>query len=170
MPTESDNPETELVGLDFDKCIADLAGIHAVNPHRFGMEMLTGIVLLDPARKMIVGYKDVRADKFGCRATVRAIRYSRHFDVEAAAQLCGYYVVNQKVVPEGSIMGLAGIDDARFIRAVQPGERLVVVGRGEKLHRKLNKFRVTGYVGQEKAFEVLVAGVTLGNFEGLKGA
>ena len=42
MPTESDNPETELVGLDFDKCIADLAGIHAVNPHRFGMEMLRG--------------------------------------------------------------------------------------------------------------------------------
>ena len=120
---------------------------------------------------MIVGYKDVRADEFWVPGHMPGYPlFPGILMCEAAAQLCGYYVVSQKVVPEGSLMGLAGIDDARFIRAVRPGERLVVVGRGEKLHRKLNKFRVTGYVGQEKAFEVLVTGVTLGNFEGLKGA
>jgi 3-hydroxyacyl-[acyl-carrier-protein] dehydratase len=89
---------------------------------------------------------------------------------EAAAQLCGYYVTSQKVVPDGSLMGLAGIDEARFVRAVRPGERLIVVGRAEKVHRKLNKFRVIGYVGTEKVFEALVTGVTMGKYEELKGA
>ncbi|HEY2787045.1 MAG TPA: 3-hydroxyacyl-ACP dehydratase FabZ family protein [Fimbriiglobus sp.] len=171
MPAENDHPEIELNGLDFSNCIADLAAIHAVNPHRFGMEMLTGIVALDPARKIIVGYKDIRADEFWVPGHMPGFPlFPGVLMLEAAAQLCGYYVVSQKVVPEGSLMGLAGVDEARFIRAVRPGERLVLVGRGERLHRRLNKFRVTGYVGEEKAFESLVTGVTLGQYEDMKGA
>jgi 3-hydroxyacyl-[acyl-carrier-protein] dehydratase len=135
------------------------------------MEMLTGIVALDPARKIIVGYKDIRADEFWVPGHMPGFPlFPGVLMLEAAAQLCGYYVVSQKVVPEGSLMGLAGVDEARFIRAVRPGERLVLVGRGERLHRRLNKFRVTGYVGEEKAFESLVTGVTLGQYEDMKGA
>lgn len=170
MPDDDPN-EPILTGLDFTRPIADLTAIHAVNPHRHGMEMLTGILLLDPARKLIVGYKDVRNDEFWVPGHMPGYPLLPGVLMcEAAAQLCGYYVSSQNVVVEGSLMGLAGIDEARFIRAVRPGERLVVIGRGEKLHRKLNKFRVSGYVGTEKAFEALVTGVTLGRYEDMKGA
>jgi 3-hydroxyacyl-[acyl-carrier-protein] dehydratase len=171
MPAVLDTPDTEFLELDFSRPVADLAAIHAVNPHRHGMEMLTAIVLVDPPRKVIVGYKDVRPNEFWVPGHMPGFPLLPGVLMcEAAAQLCGYYVTSQKVVPEGSLMGLAGIDDARFTRAVRPGERLVVVGRAEKLHRRLNKFRVSGYVEREKAFEALVSGVTLGKYEELKGA
>ena len=50
MPAEND----DLPLLDFDttKPVVDLAGIHAVNPHRFGMEMLTAIVRFEPENKL----------------------------------------------------------------------------------------------------------------------
>jgi 3-hydroxyacyl-[acyl-carrier-protein] dehydratase len=171
MPAETDNPDLAFLDFDPAKPVADLAAIHAVNPHRFGMEMLTAIVRLDPANALIVGYKDVRADEFWVPGHMPGYPlFPGVLMCEAAAQLCCYYVTTQKVVPDGSLIGLAGVDDARFIRAVRPGERLDLVGRGEKLHRRLNKFRVTGYVDKEKTFEVLITGVTLGKYEEMKGA
>ena len=89
---------------------------------------------------------------------------------EAAAQMCGYYYVTQKIGDAGVLLGLAGIDEARFIRTVRPGERLVMVGTGIKIHRRLTRFRVVGQVGTEKAFEAVITGVPLGKLEELRGA
>ncbi len=66
--------------------------------------------------------------------------------------------------------GLGGIEDTRFLRPVRPGDRLVLVGSGEKVHRRMTKFRVSGYVGTERVFETLVVGVPIGKWEELKGA
>src|SRR5262245_22594642 len=117
MPAVLDTPDADLLDLDLSRPVADLAAIHAVNPHRFGMEMLSAIVLLDPQRRLIVGYKDVRPGEFWVPGHMPGFPLLPGVLMcEAAAQLCGYYVSSQQVVPEGSLMGLAGIDDARFTR------------------------------------------------------
>ena len=78
--------------------------------------------------------------------------------------------VAKHVADPGVLIGLAGIDEARFHRPVRPGDRLIMVGHGLKIHRRLSRFRVVGTVGGEKAFEVVVGGVTLGQLRELRGA
>ena len=161
----------DLTAYDFEHPIAGIEELRAVNPHRFEFEMLTGIVHLDPVKHLIVGFKDMKADDFWTRGHMPGFPlFPGVLMCEAAAQMCGYYYVAQKVGDAGVLMGLAGIDEARFIRQVRPGERLVMVGTGVKVHRRLTRFRIVGQVGNEKAFEAVITGVPLGKLEELRGA
>ena len=164
-------PVLESLDFDFDRPLAGIEEIRAVNPHRHEFEMLTGIVHLDPERKVIVGFKEVREGDFWARGHMPGYPlFPGVLMCEAAAQLCGYYYTTQKVGDPGSLLGLAGIDEARFIRTVRPGERLVMVATGLKVHRRLTRFRVVGQVGTEKAFEAVITGVPLGKLEEMRGA
>lgn len=161
----------DVATIDFSNPVAGPDEIHAVNPHRFEMEMLTAVVRVDPARHRIVGYKDLTASDFWVRGHMPQYPlFPGVLMCEAAAQLCCYYTVSQGVHAPGVLMGLGGIDEARFYRPVRPGDRLVIVGDGLRVHRRLTRFRARGYVGAEKAFETVVVGVPIGKWEDLRGA
>ena len=161
----------DLTAYNFDRPIAGIEEIRAANPHRFEFEMLTGIVYVDPPNRIIVGFKDLTADEFWVRGHMPGYPLLPGVLMcEAAAQLCGYYYVSQKIGDPGMLLGLGGIDEARFVRTVRPGERLVMVGTGVKVHRRMTKFRVVGSVNGEKAFEAVVTGVPLGKLGELRGA
>ena len=161
----------DLAAYDFDRPIAGIEEIRGANPHRFEFEMLTGIVHLDPAKHLIVGFKDVKDTDFWTRGHMPGFPlFPGVLMCEAAAQLCGYYYINQKIGDAGVLLALAGIDEARFIRQVRPGERLVMVATGLKVRRRLTRFRVVGQVGSEKAFEAVITGVPVGQLEELRGA
>jgi 3-hydroxyacyl-[acyl-carrier-protein] dehydratase len=122
-------------------------------------------------RHLIVGFKDLGPAEFWAPGHMPGFPlFPGVLMCEAAAQLCGYYYTTQKIGYPGVLLGLGGLEEARFIRSVRPGERLVLVGVGVKVHRRLTRFRVTGYVENEKAFEALVTGVPLGKLEELRGA
>ncbi|MBA4187985.1 MAG: beta-hydroxyacyl-ACP dehydratase [Planctomycetaceae bacterium] len=168
MPAEF--PQIDLNTLDFDRPVVDLEGIRAVNPQRFEFEMLSGIVHIDTTQHLVVGFKDLTENEFWVKGHMPGYPVLPGVLMcEAAAQLCGYYIAKY-VAGVGSMIGLAGIDEARFHRPVRPGKRLVMVGHGIKIHRRLTRFKVVGTVGTEKAFEVIVAGLSLGQLSELKGA
>jgi 3-hydroxyacyl-[acyl-carrier-protein] dehydratase len=56
---------------------------------------------------------------------------------------------------------LGGIENTRFRRAVRPGERLVLVGKGNRVRARMTNFNIQGYVGDELAFHTDVIGVVL---------
>jgi 3-hydroxyacyl-[acyl-carrier-protein] dehydratase len=159
------DPHLDLSTLDTSKVIADAEAIRRYLPHRHEIEMLTAIVRVDPAQHLIVGYKDVRTDEFWVRG---------HFPghpilpgvlmCEAAAQLSAYYTLSTAVTG-GVIMGLGGIENTRFRRAVRPGERLLLVGKGNRVRPRMTNFNIQGYVGDELAFHTDVIGVVLGRLE-----
>ena len=167
----ADAPVPDLTALDYDRPLFGIEDIRAVNPQRYEFEMLTGIVHLDPVRHIIIGFKDMRADEFWARGHMPGFPlFPGVLMCEAGAQLCGFYYITQKIGDPGVLLGLAVIDEARFIRPVRPGERLVLVGTGVRVHRRLTRFRVVGQVGTEKAFEAVITGVPLGKLEELRGA
>ena len=155
-------PHMDLSTLDLGRVVADADAIRRFLPHRHEIEMLTAVVLVEPERHLLVGYKDVRPDEFWVRG---------HFPgnpvlpgvlmCEAAAQLSAYYTLATGVV-SGVVFGLGGIENTRFRRAVRPGERLVLVGKGNRVRPRMTNFNVQGYVGDELAFHTDVIGVALG--------
>jgi len=167
----AEQPVLESLDFNFDAPLAGIEEIRNANPHRYEFEMLSGIVHVDPQKHLIIGFKEIRDTDFWARGHMPGFPlFPGVLMCEAAAQMCGYYYITQKVGEAGVLLGLAGVDEARFSRPVRPGERLVMVGTGLKVHRRLTRFRVVGQVGTEKAFEAVITGVPLGKMEELRGA
>jgi 3-hydroxyacyl-[acyl-carrier-protein] dehydratase len=147
--------------LDFGHVVADIDAIHKVNPQRFEMEALTAVILLDPARKLVAGYKDVKADEFWIRGHMPGFPLMPGVMLcEAAAQLCSYYVMTQKTF-DSDFVGLGGLSDVKFRGMVRPGDRLVIVGRMTRERKMIAECSTQGFVGERMVFEAKVQGIPL---------
>src|SRR5947209_12429840 len=119
----------DLAQLDFARVVADADAIRRVIPQRFEMEQLTAIILIDPDKQLIVGYKDVRADEFWVRGHIPDYPLMPGVLMcEAAAQLCSVFIVTQGLLA-GDFIGFGGLENVRFRGLVRPGDRLVLVGK-----------------------------------------
>ena len=147
--------------LDLTNVIADQDAIRKVNPHRGQMEHLTAVVFMDAVNQICAGYKDVRADEFWADG---------HFpnypilpgviQCEAAAQLLSYYAGVNDVSP-GSLLGLGGLENVRFRGAVRPGDRLVIIAKAVRIHRRQTIIDAQGFVNNNLVFECQVMGVPI---------
>src|ERR1700676_3466632 len=152
----------DVTKLDFDHVVADLEGIRAVNRQRFEMEQLTAIVHLDRELNLIVGYKDVAADEFWVRGHMPDYPLMPGVLIcEAGAQLCSYHSVVSGLLQEGYFIGFGGMENVRFRGVVRPGDRLVLVAKAEKLHRRQTVFNVQGFVGTVMVFHGEIIGVPM---------
>jgi 3-hydroxyacyl-[acyl-carrier-protein] dehydratase len=133
------------------------AEIEQLIPHRWPFLLVDRIVEEDRVRGYIRGEKAVTASEW---------YFGGHFpglpvmpgvmQVEALAQTMAVYVARQEGF--GDRIGLfAGIDDVRFKRVVQPGDRLSLEITMEKLGRRMGKGRATASVDGEVACEGLLS-------------
>ncbi len=147
--------------LDLTRVVADLEAIRKVNPQRFEMEQLSAIVYLDPASQLIAGYKDVRDDEFWVRGHLPGYPLMPGVLLcEAAAQLCSYYILTQGLL-QGDLIGFGGMENVRFRSPVRAGDRLVLVAKVTKYHRRQTIFNVQGFVGTTLVFQGDIVGVAL---------
>jgi 3-hydroxyacyl-[acyl-carrier-protein] dehydratase len=145
--------------IDLSRIVADQEQIQQYNPQRFEMMMLTAIVYLDTTRHLIVGYKDMHADEFWARGHLPGYPlFPGVLQCEAAAQLCSYYIVSQNIFQQ-DFVALGGLENARFRLPIRPGDRLVLVAKSVKLHRRQTIFNVQGFLGDKMAFHVDVVGM-----------
>jgi 3-hydroxyacyl-[acyl-carrier-protein] dehydratase len=151
--------------VDFSQVQADREAIRKVNPQRFEMEQLDAVVLMDPRAHLIIGYKDVRADEFWVRGHMPGYPLLPGVLMcEAAAQLASYYSTIQNLV-YGDFLGFGGMENVRFRGQVRPGDRLVLVGKGLKIHRRQIIFNVQGFVGTLMVFHGDIIGMSLSRRE-----
>lgn len=147
--------------IDTSRILLDRDQIRQVIPQRFEMEQLTAIVLLDEKEKLIIGYKDVSPDEFWVRGHMPDYPLMPGVLMcEAAAQLASCYCVTTKLIHQGFI-GFGGMENVRFRGQVRPGDRLVLVGKAMRLHRRQTIFDVQGFVGGNMVFHGHIIGVTL---------
>jgi 3-hydroxyacyl-[acyl-carrier-protein] dehydratase len=158
MPPELNFDPTQ---LDFSRVLADREAIRKINPQRFEMEQLDGIVLLDTELQVIAGYKDVKDDEFWVRGHMPDYPLLPGVLMcEAAAQLCSFYIVSINFL-HGDFIGFGGMESVRFRGMVRPGDRLVLIGKALRLHRRKTEFNVQGFVGSTMVFHADILGVPL---------
>ncbi len=144
--------------------VFDKEAIGKVNPQRFEMQQLDGILWYDKEKRLILGYKDVREDEFWVRGHIpgRPVMPAVIM-VEAAAQLSSFFT--KQVYEEKGFIGFAGIDTAKFRSIVEPGQRLYLLGHITKYKRRKNTTHVTisvqGIVENTMVFEAVISGMRI---------
>lgn len=147
--------------IETSNVLYDLEAIRLGNPQRFEMEQLTAIVHVDYETPLIVGYKDVGAEEFWVRGHMPGSPLMPGVLIcEAAAQLCGFFC-HLPNLDSDSILGFGGMEDVWFRRPVQPGDRLMLVGKGERLHGRQKIFQTQAFFGPDMVFHARILGIPL---------
>lgn len=147
--------------IDMTRLIADQQAIRSVNPQRFEMEQLDGILLIDAKHHLIVGYKDVKPDEFWVRGHMPDYPLLPGVLMcETAAQLCSYYSRHIHLIEDGFI-GFGGMEDVRFRGQVKIGDRLIMAAKATRVHRRQTIFETQGFVGANMVFQGRVIGVPI---------
>ncbi len=153
-------PLLELDSIDLDALVAGPEQIRAVNPQRYEMEQLDGIIHQDTEEGVIVGLKEVREDEFWTRGHVPGRPLLPGVLMcEAAAQLCSYYY--KQAFAMDRFLGFGGMEGVKFRSEVVPGDRLVIVARKEELRPRRATFRCQGFVEGRMAFEGTIIGMPM---------
>jgi len=140
------------------KPIFDKEAIGRVNPQRFEMQQLDGILWYDERKYLILGYKDVTENEFWVRGHIPGRPLMPGvIMVEAAAQLLSFFV--RQIYGVDAFIGFAGIDSAKFRSIVRPGQRLYLLGHLTTFKRKKYTASIQGVIDGTMVFETVVSGL-----------
>jgi 3-hydroxyacyl-[acyl-carrier-protein] dehydratase len=138
----------------------DKEAICSVNPQRFEMQHLDGILWYDKEKFLILGYKDVTQKEFWIRGHIpERPLMPAVIMVEAAAQLSSFFV--KKIYGLEGFIGFAGIDSAKFRSVVEPGQRLYLLCHITKFKRRKYTCSTQGIVDDGLVFEAVVSGLNV---------
>jgi 3-hydroxyacyl-[acyl-carrier-protein] dehydratase len=147
--------------IDTSRILVDREGIRRCNPQRFEMEQLTAIVHIDAENKLVIGYKDVEASEFWVRGHMPDYPLLPGVLMcEAAAQLSSFLCAQVKLHNAGFI-AFGGMEEVRFRGQVRPGDRLVLVAKALRLHRRHTMFDSQGFVGPNMVYHGRIIGVPI---------
>lgn len=156
------DPIVNFSEFDENRAILSRADIEALNPHRFELSLLDGILFEDLANGRSVGFCDVKPDAFWVRGHFPNLPLMPGVLIcETAAQLCSFLAARSKQL-ESSVIALGGLDEVRFRAPVRPGDRLITMLAREKVRPNVMIVgRFQCFVRQQLACEGVLRGVVL---------
>jgi 3-hydroxyacyl-[acyl-carrier-protein] dehydratase len=150
---------TDLSVLDIDQVLFDRKQIESVNPHRYEMQHLDGIVHFDPAEGVIVGFKEVTENEFWIRGHIpnRPIMPGVIM-IESAAQLVSFAVKKLRNDHE-TFIGFSGIENTKFRGTVAPPAKLLMIGKLVEDRPRRFICDTQGFVDGQMIFESQIIGM-----------
>lgn len=125
--------------------------------------MLDGILHEDVEGKLLIGYKDIRADDWWTADHIPGRpMFPGVLQIEAAAQLAAYDFSAHRIsddVPEDKFVGFGGVDKVRFRGLVSPDCRFVIAAALRKNSRRMFRYETQGFVDGTMVFQSEVMGV-----------
>lgn len=156
-------PPTQLIDisqLNWEHPIIDAAQIERVNPQRFEMRHLDGIVHLDEQAGTVAGFKNVTESEFWVRGHIPGRPLMPGvLMLEAAAQLVSY-AVKQLRQGEG-FFGFSGIENVKFRGTVVPPSRLDMIGKLVENRPRRFICDTQGFVAGQMVFEARIIGMPI---------
>ena len=150
----------DLQGIDLNKLEVTAEEIRKVNPHRFEMQQLDGIIRFAPDQGYVIGLKNVTDHEFWIRGHIPGRPLMPGvLMLEAAAQLCTYYY--KRVTNDPRFLGFGGLDKVKFRGTVLPGSRLIILAKNREIRTVRAVFDTQGLVDGRMVFEGVVTGLVV---------
>ncbi len=157
---------TPLIDLDSIDLETVLVGPRDLDPFlkqsgRF--RMLEGVLHEDVENGLLVGYRDITADDWWAKDHIpgRPL-FPGALQIETAAQLSAYdYSAHRNTtpLPEGSFVGFAGVDNARFRGSVEPTCRLHIITKLLRSSKRMFRYQAQAIANGNLVFEAEILGV-----------
>jgi 3-hydroxyacyl-[acyl-carrier-protein] dehydratase len=159
-------PLIDLSRIDPNRVVADIEEIRRANPQRFEFEQLSWVCHLEiaPDKSSAEGAAvlEIPKDPFWARGHVPGRPLMPGvLMIEAAAQLAAFanaHIHDASQFP-GRIFGFAAVDSVKFRGSVQPGQRLLIVGKSVDIRPRRGIFDTQAYVEGELVFEGRITGM-----------
>jgi 3-hydroxyacyl-[acyl-carrier-protein] dehydratase len=151
-------PFIDIDSLDMEQVVADQDEIYSLLPHRYEFMRLDRICLLDTDLGVMAGYVDLRDDDFWVRGHIpgRPI-FPGVMMIETAAQLVSYYTMKSQ---EGEgFLGFGGVDGVKFRGSVEPGQRVVMLGRMVEMRKRRCIGETQAFVDGKMVYEGTITGM-----------
>ena len=144
--------------IDQDLVEVPREDIYKVCPHRYEFQQLDGIFFIDPAAKLMAGYRDVRDDEFWVRGHIpgRPI-FPGVLMIETAAHMVSYHAM--RVFPGKGFLGFGGVDKVKFRGTVVPGQRIILVAAMVEVRARRCVGAAQAFVDGNMVFEGVITGL-----------
>ncbi|MCE5339824.1 MAG: beta-hydroxyacyl-ACP dehydratase [Planctomycetaceae bacterium] len=150
----------DLSTIDLNKIVFDKPAIEEVNPQRYEMQHLDGIIWYNKEKFLVLGYKDVTEKEFWVRGHIPGRPLMPGvIMIEAAAQLSSVFV--KKVYELKGFIGFSSIESANFRRPIGPGSRLYLLGYISTFKSRKYTAVVQGIVDGKMVFDTVISGMNV---------
>jgi 3-hydroxyacyl-[acyl-carrier-protein] dehydratase len=148
----------DLKGIDLNRLEVTQEEIRKLNPHRFEMEQLHGVIKFAPEQGYAIGLRNVTDKEFWVPGHIPGRPLMPGvLMLEAAAQLCTYYF--KRVTNEPRFLGFGGLDKVKFRGVVLPGSRLIIIAKNREIRSARAIFDTQGVVDSKMVFEAVITGL-----------
>jgi len=148
----------DLSKLDLNKITVPIEEIRKINPHRFEMEQLSGILCIDYPASTVVGLKYVTMNEFWVRGHIPGRPLMPGVVMmESTAQLCSY--MTHVMMPEMGFIGFVKADDTRFRGTVEPPNTLIIIAKMLEMTRRRVIANCQGICQGSLVFETCITGM-----------
>ena len=150
-----------LEGIDVDTVIVPIEEVRKVNPQRYEMEQLTGVIHVDTAAGHLVAERWIGPDEWWARGHIPGRPLMPGvLMIEACAQASAYLY---KVLDpsEERFIGFGGLEEVKFRGEVLPGDRLIILVQVLDRRSRQATFAAQGLVEDRMVLHGHVVGVPM---------